>query len=109
MLPKFPVYIVSKGRSENGLTTRALHEMGVPHYIVVEEQELESYKNGRCFGQLIVLPQAYKTSYELCDDLGFSKSTGPGPARNFCIDHSKANGFSRHWVMDDNIDAFLFR
>ena len=108
MLPKFPVYIVSKGRSENGLTTRALHEMGVPHYIVIEEQELENYKNGRCFGQLIVLPQAYKTSYELCDDLGFSKSTGPGPARNFCIDHSKANGFSRHWVMDDNIDAFHY-
>jgi len=108
MNPNFPVYIVSKGRADNGLTTRALHEMGVPHYIVVEEQELELYKAGRCFGELIVLPKSYKENYELCDEHGFSKSTGPGPARNFCIDHSKSNGFTRHWVMDDNIDAFHY-
>jgi hypothetical protein len=108
MLPNFPVYIVSKGRFDNGLTTRALSEMGVPHYIVVEQQELELYRSGRCFGELIVLPQSYKDEYELCDEHGFSKSTGPGPARNFCIDHSKANGFDRHWVMDDNIDAFHY-
>jgi hypothetical protein len=82
--------------------------MGVPHYIVVEQQELELYRSGRCFGELIVLPQSYKDEYELCDEHGFSKSTGPGPARNFCIDHSKANGFDRHWVMDDNIDAFHY-
>lgn len=108
MLPKFPVYIVSKGRHENGLTTRALHEMNVPHHIVVEEQELDLYRNGRCFGELLVLPENYKTQYDLCDDLGMTKSTGPGPARNFCIDHSKALGFDRHWVMDDNIDAFHY-
>lgn len=108
MNPKFPVYIVSKGRSDNGLTTRALHEMGVPHFIVVEEDEVEAYHNGRCFGELLVLPPIYKAEYELCDGLGFSKSTGPGPARNFCIDHSIWLGFDRHWVMDDNIDAFHY-
>jgi hypothetical protein len=106
MLPKYPIYVVSKGRSNNGLTTRALHEMNVPHFIVVEEQELEFYKEGRNFGELLVLPQKYKEEYDLCDNLGFSKSTGPGPARNFCIDHSSA--FKRHWVMDDNIDAFHY-
>jgi hypothetical protein len=106
MLPKYPIYIVSKGRSNNGLTTRALNEMNVPHFIVVEEQELEFYKEGRNFGELLVLPQKYKEEYDLCDNLGFSKSTGPGPARNFCIDHSSA--FKRHWVMDDNIDAFHY-
>jgi hypothetical protein len=108
MLPNYPVYIVSKGRSENGLTTRALHEMNVPHYIVVEEQEYEFYKDGRNFGELLILPNSYKREYELCDDYGFAKSTGPGPARNFCIDHSAQNGFKRHWVMDDNIDAFHY-
>jgi len=108
MLPKYPIYIVSKGRSNNGLTTRALHEMNVPHFIVVEEQELEFYKEGRNFGELLVLPQKYKEEYDLCDNLGFSKSTGPGPARNFCIDHSTNNQFKRHWVMDDNIDAFHY-
>jgi hypothetical protein len=56
MLPKFPVYIVSKGRYDNGLTTRALHEMGVPHFMVVEEDEVELYKTGRCYGEILVLP-----------------------------------------------------
>lgn len=106
MNPKYPVYIVSKGRYNNGLTTKALHEMGVPHYMVVEEHEFELYKNGRCYGELLILPEKYKTEYELCDNFGLTKSTGPGPARNFCIDHSKLNGFKRHWVMDDNLDAF---
>ena len=108
MNPKYPVYIVSKGRSKNGLTTRALYEMGVPHFIVVEPQEREAYESGRCFGKILVLPMTYKSDYELCDDFGFTKSTGPGPARNFCIDHSFQNGFKRHWVMDDNIDAFHY-
>ena len=109
MNPKFPVYIVSKGRYNNGLTTRALHKMGVPHYVVVEKDELELYKNGRCFGHLLVLPEKYKTDYDTCDELSnSSKSTGPGPARNFCIDHSARCGYERHWVMDDNIDAFHY-
>ena len=106
MNPDYPIYIVSKGRYETGLTTRALMEMNVPHYIVVEECEYDLYKNGRCYGDLLILPKNYKNEYELCDDFGFNKSTGPGPARNFCIDHSKSEGFKRHWVMDDNIDAF---
>jgi len=109
MNPKFPVYIVSKGRHANGLTTRALHEMGVPHYIVVEEQELDLYRAGRCYGELLVLPPIYKAEYETCDALGYAgKSTGPGPARNFCIDHSIWMKHPRHWVMDDNIDAFHY-
>lgn len=108
MQPNFPVYIVSKGRATNGLTTRALHEMNVKHYIVVEENELELYRNGRCYGELLVLPQSFKDDYETCDEYGLERSTGPGPARNFCIQHSLQSGFSRHWVMDDNIDAFHY-
>jgi hypothetical protein len=108
MNPKYPVYIVSKGRAHNGLTTRALNEMRVPHFMVVEQDEVDDYRNGRCHGELLILPSDYKENYEVCDQFGLSKSTGPGPARNFCIDHSKALGFSRHWVMDDNIDAFHY-
>lgn len=108
MIPKYPIYIVSKGRYNNGLTTRALKEMSVPHFIVVEKEEFELYKNGRCFGELLILPDKYKYEYDLCDEFGLNKSTGPGPARNFCIDHSKNLGFKRHWVMDDNIDAFHY-
>lgn len=81
-------------------------EMGVPHFIVVEESERELYENGRCYGSLLTLPERYKHEYDTFDQLGLSKSVGPGAARNFCLDHSRENGFRRHWVMDDNIDAF---
>jgi hypothetical protein len=106
MNPRNPIYIVSKGRPNNGLTTRALDEMGVPHFMVVEPQEADLYRSGRCHGEILELPRSYQNQYETLDDWGFTKSTGPGPARNFCLDHSRSLGASSHWVMDDNLDAF---
>ena len=105
MNPRYPVYIVSKGRWSNGLTTKALNSMSVEHYIVVEENEADLYRKNTN-ANIIVLPSNYLDEYELCDKHGGTKSKGPGAARNFCIDHSKTNGHNRHWVMDDNLDAF---
>lgn len=105
--PRYPVYIVSKGRWDNCLTSKALNVMGVDHCIVVESSELEKYESSTN-ARILVLPQAYLDEYDTCDDLGDSKSKGPGAARNFCIDHSKSLGFSKHWVMDDNLDAFHY-
>lgn len=106
---RYPVYVVSKSRWRNGLTTKALTVMGVPHYIVVERDELEHYRETASdLVTLLVLPQEYLDQYETCDDLGNTKSKGPGAARNFCIDHSRELGFKRHWVMDDNLDAFHY-
>lgn len=104
-LPRYPVYIVSKGRAHNGLTTKALDNMGVKHYIVCEIHEASEYKE-KTNAEILVLPSRYLDNYDTCDDLGNSRSKGPGAARNFCLDHSKENGFKRHWVMDDNLDAF---
>jgi len=103
--PKYPVYIVSKGRSDNGLTTKSLDKMGVNHYIVVEAHEAAEYKE-KTNAEILVLPSRYLNDYDTCDELGNTRSKGPGAARNFCLDHSKNNGFNRHWVMDDNLDAF---
>jgi len=105
--PKYPVYVVSKGRWANGLTTKALSLMGIPHYIVVESAERRLYESSTS-AEIVVLPQSYLDNYDTCDDLGDSKSKGPGAARNFCIDHSMDSGFNRHWVMDDNLDAFHY-
>lgn len=38
--------------------------------------------------------------------LGIQKARARGAARNFAKDHSTELGFSKHWVMDDNLDAF---
>ena len=108
LLPRFPLYIPTKGRSDSRLTSKALTEQGVPHFLVVEPQEVDTYRRAAAGTTATVLPldMAYKGRYELCDDLGLTKSTGPGPARNFIWDHSIANGYAWHWVMDDNIRRF---
>lgn len=105
MTTRYPVYIVSKGRYKNGLTTKALDTMGVKHFIVCEKFEEELYKKNTN-ATILVLPQKYLDEYDTCDNLGNAKSKGPGAARNFCIDHSAK--YKRHWVMDDNLDAFHY-
>jgi len=106
MNPRHPVYIVSKGRWQRCLTARALHKMGVPFKVVVEQQEFSAYAETVGPDRLLVLPQAYLDEYDTCDDLGFEKSKGPGAARNFAWDHAVSEGASWHWVMDDNIEHF---
>jgi len=104
--PKYPVYIVSKGRWESRLTSKALEYMGVPYSIVVEEQERERYASVIDPAKILVLPPRYLEEYETCDEFGGTKSRGPGAARNFCWDDATGRGSAWHWVMDDNLDAF---
>lgn len=110
MNPHFPLYVVSKGRFADSvrLTSRALHYMNVPHNIVIEEQEYDDYAaRVDDTAALIVLDKRYQAEYDTCDDLGATKSKGPGPARNFVWEHSIAEGHDWHWVMDDNIRWFV--
>lgn len=106
MNPRYPIYIVSKGRADSRLTVRALQALHVPFHVVIEEQEFAEYAaviDPRC---LLVLDRAYQREYDTCDALGDSKGKGPGPARNFAWEHSMRAGFAWHWVMDDNISYF---
>lgn len=107
MNPSSPIYIVSKGRWESRLTSKALHRYGCPHYIVVEEEEYASYESSvDSSATLLILDKSYQRDYDTCDRLGDSKSKGPGAARNFAWDHAVASGADWHWVMDDNIRGF---
>jgi len=106
MNPDYPVYIVSKGRWESRLTSKALEYMRVPYNIVVEAQEYNDYAAVIDPSKILTLPSTYLDSYDTFDDLGRSKSVGPGAARNFVWDHATSIGAKRHWVMDDNLDAF---
>ena len=104
MNPRFPVYIVSKGRWKRRPTANTLEMMGVPYYIIVEDDEYDKYKKV-VMGEVLILPQKYKDEYDKFWEDGDDR-TGPGPARNFAWDHSTKNGFKWHWVMDDNIESF---
>jgi len=106
MNPKYPIYIVSKGRWLTRLTSKSLERMGVPYHIVVESQEFEEYSKVIDPKKILILPNEYLEKYDTCDSLGSSLSKGPGAARNFCLAHSRSLGAKYHWVMDDNLDAF---
>ena len=107
MNPRFPIYIVSKGRADSRLTSKSLEAMGVPYFIVVEEQEYVDYAKVIDPRKILILDKAYQRNYDTFDALGSSKSKGPGAARNFAWDHSISIGAKWHWVMDDNINMFF--
>lgn len=90
ILPRYPVYVISKGRSDRCLTARFLVKDKVPFYLVVEPQEADLYAKEFDRKLLIVLPFS---------NLGL----GGIPARNFVWEHAKASGTERHWILDDNI------
>lgn len=91
--PKYPVYIISKGRWELRHTSRALERMRVPYHIVIEPQEYEQYAAVIDPKKILVLPFS---------NLG----QGSIPVRNWVWEHSIGLGAKRHWVIDDNIRGF---
>ena len=93
MKSKYPIYIISKGRWESRLTSKALDEMNVPYRIVIEPQEYDNYAAVIDSSKILVLPFG---------NLG----QGSIPARNFVWEHSINAGFERHWILDDNIEQF---
>ena len=106
MNPRFPVYIVSKGRWDSRLTVKTLDKISVPFRIIIEQQEWNDYAKVIDPDKILILDPAYQQAYNTFDRLGDAKSKGPGAARNFAWAHAKASGAEWHWVMDDNIRYF---
>jgi hypothetical protein len=104
--PRFPVYIISKGRWDSRLTMRALDRIGVPYHVVVEEAEREQYAAVIDPTRLLVFDERYWREFDPCDEFGDQLRYGPAPMRNYVWDHSLGRGAAWHWVMDDNIRTF---
>lgn len=107
MIPKYPIYIVSKGRYDTRYTAKSLEQMKCPYNIIVDETEVDQYLKAtdERYGNVIIQPQKYYEEYDMFWE-DSNKVTGPGAARNFAWDHSIEKGFDFHWVMDDNIQGF---
>ena len=93
MNPRYPVYVISKGRAKRCLTARELTQMNVPFYLIVEPQEEEEYRQEWGSAKILVTPFS---------NLG----QGSIPVRNFVWEHSLQNGDTRHWILDDNLEGF---
>lgn len=93
MTPRYPVYIISKGRFDTRLTSKALEKMNVPYFIVIEPQEFKDYSKFIDVKKILKLPFS---------NLG----QGGIPARNWVWSHARQSGAKRHWILDDNIAGF---
>lgn len=91
--PRYPVYVISKGRWENPLTAKYLERMGVSYRLIIEPQERDAYALTVDPSRINVLPFS---------NLG----QGSIPARNWVWDHAVAADSGRHWILDDNIAGF---
>ena len=103
--PRFPVYIISKGRWKRKPTSNCFEKIGLDYYIVVEKQEYNNYASVIDKNKILILPQKYLDEYDTFWKRSDDNKTGPGPARNYCWEHSIKNGYKWHWVFDDNIEA----
>lgn len=90
MTPRYPIYVISKGRHATALTPLFLQRDGVPYKLVVEPQERDLY--AARFGEANVLTLPFS-------NLGL----GGIPARNWVWEHARAAGARRHWILDDNM------
>ena len=43
--PQYPLYTISKGRADSMITSKSLSRMKIPHYIAIEPQDEEPYKD----------------------------------------------------------------
>jgi hypothetical protein len=100
ILPKYPIYIISKGRWEERLTSKYLEWSDIPYKIVIEESEYEQYSKVIDKSKILIMPNEWKQKE-------IEKGNGGGiPVRNFVLHHSKNNGDKRHWILDDNIVSY---
>lgn len=88
ILPRYPIYIPSKGRASKPFSARTFDQDGVPYRVVVEPSQVEAYKEWDDRGMLLVLPENNK---------------GLVYARNWIKDHAVSEGHERHWQFDDDI------
>lgn len=93
--PKYPIYIISKGRWEKRLTSKACEEAGIPYKIVVEPNEYENYAQVIDPKKIIKAPENFS-----------ERKQGGIPVRNFVWNHAVKSGAKKHWILDDNIDGF---
>jgi hypothetical protein len=90
---RYPIYIISKGRTDSVLTARLFDKESIPYTILVEPQEKSEYESNGYRGKIESLP---------FQNLGL----GSYPARNHAWHLSKSLGYSHHWIFDDNIQGW---
>ncbi len=90
--PKYPIYIISKGRSDINGTGQFLLSCEISFKIVVEPAEYSAYAKHFPVECILKCPENFS-----------NRRQGSIPVRNFVWQHAKSAGAQRHWILDDNI------
>ena len=106
MNPKYPVYIISKGRANTRMTSKTLEEIGVPYRIVIEKSEYDDYAAVIDPAKILILPEGFREDPDLAFPDVDGRLGGSIPVRNWVWRHSIEEGHKKHWILDDNIRHF---
>lgn len=92
--PRYPIFVPSHGRAtiSDRYTAGRLLSDAVPFRLVVERDQAAAYERRYPSVELVVLPRSGEGSSLY--------------ARNYISDLSTAEGYDRHWQLDDNIGDF---
>lgn len=96
--PKYPIYIISKGRADTQKTSTFLDKCGIKHFLVVEPKEFQDYYKN-------VKTQVHTTLLKTPENFSERKNGGI-PVRNWVWQHSVDAKHKRHWILDDNITKY---
>jgi len=97
IIPKYPIYIISKGRYESGTTAKFLDKCDIDYKLVIEPDEYDLYIANKYIPEKILV----------CPENFSQRGMGGIPVRNFVWEHSKNTGAERHWILDDNIHKYF--
>lgn len=100
--PKYPVYIISLSRyqKERCYTIKHLEKMNVKYRLCVMTREVDDYKKSLVSNNFINCVEIINID----DNMGL----GGTPQRMKCWEHSKELGYSKFWLLDDNIDGYYY-
>ena len=95
--PKYPIYVITKGRWKKTFTIDTLEDMGVDFFICIEPKEVNDYLSNPKIdkNKILILPENFS-----------EQGSGAVPVRNFVWEHAVKNGHEKHWQLDDNISWF---
>ena len=61
--PKYPIYIISKGRWDSRMTQRTMEDLGIPYRIVIEESEYDKYAENVPKRKILTLPPGIRDNH----------------------------------------------
>ena len=95
---KYPIFVISKGRFEKRPTSDWLEKYKIQHFLVVEECEVNKYKEH-------TLNNKFTTVINM-EEKNNNLGQGSIPVRNWIDSYCLEGQYKKYWLLDDNMNGF---